>query len=59
MFPFYLKNIKQGVLLKFLKSEDFIDSENSKHLIEIELWGHQKAKDKINLIYSLPKKEDE
>ena len=54
-----LKNIKQGVLLKFLKSEDFIESENSKHLIEIELWGHQKAKDKINLIYSLPQKEDE
>ena len=54
-----LHHIKKGILLKFLKSEDFIDSENSKHLIEIELWGHQKAKDKINLIYSLPQKEDE
>lgn len=49
-----LKNIKQGILLKFLKSEDFINSENSKHLIEIELWGHQKARDKIKLIYNLP-----
>ena len=28
-----LKNVKQGILLKFLKSEDFINSENSKHLI--------------------------
>jgi len=49
-----LKNVKQGILLKFLKSEDFINSENSKHLIEIELWGHQKARDKIKLIYTLP-----
>ncbi len=50
-----LKNVKQGILLKFLKSEDFINSENSKPFIEIELWGHQKAKDKIKLNYNLPK----
>ena len=49
-----LKNVKQGILLKFLKSKDFINSENSKHLIKIELWGHQKARDKIKLIYNLP-----
>ena len=47
------KTVKNGLLLKFLKSEDFIEDEKTKRLVEIEFWTTQRAKNLIKLIHSI------
>jgi len=47
------KTVKNGLLLKFLKSEDFIEDEKTKRLVEIEFWTAQRAKNSIKLIHSI------
>ena len=47
------KTVKNGLLLKFLKSEDFIEDEKTKRLVEIEFWTTQRAKNSIKLIHSI------
>ena len=49
-----LHSIKRGVLLKFLKNEDFDDPDKTKMPVEIEFWKFSKTRNKMRLIYRMP-----
>jgi len=50
-----LQKTKSGILLNFLKTEDFEEGEATKNAVEIEFWGFIKRSKSMKLRYSLPK----
>lgn len=52
-----LHHIKKGILLKFLKSEDYIDPDKTKPSIELECWDYKKSSGNMKLVLSLPLSE--
>lgn len=54
-----LQKITKGILLKFLKSEDFINPEKTNSDIELEFWSYNRKTNSMKMLLRLPQEEEE
>ena len=53
-----LHKIRNGILLRFLKTEDFEEGKQSNQEIELEFWEYNKGSGSMKLKYVLPLKDE-